>query len=220
MKRRHGALALQLIVCLLPVAQAAESGRGFHVTAGLGAADMDVSGRLVAIGTSAGEVFHVLPESSDVDRAELGWTAGLGYRLGPHFAAELGYVDSGELEVSEVFTTPPTQRSPGETHTLEQSVRVKGPTLSILGAVRPVPRFDVFLRLGVLFADHRIEVHPGTTAFTVDDEVWLAGIGADWLITTRWSARLEYQRADTLDETFASGASDLEQIYLSALFRL
>jgi hypothetical protein len=120
--------------------------------------------------------------STDVDGAQLGWNTALGYRLGRHFAAEVGYLDA---HVTEAYEAPPSFPRPAPDFIIDHTVAVTGPTLSVLGAVRPVPPFDVFLRVGVLFADREIRVHPGSPDTTLGDEVWLAGLGADWLIAPR-----------------------------------
>ena len=199
---------------------------GFYVGGGLNRVNYDVGlNDGIAVGIinePFSGIFRVPAESSSTDDSPLGWTATVGYRFHRYVAAELSYVNFGEIANTEVygplnfFPFPPTI-----TRTLD--IEVRGPAVSVLGILPLGERVDLFARGGVLFADEKVRLRglrPDDTT-TYGDEIWLAGIGVDVSFGPRWTARLEYQRTDALKEnvTFSLGEVELEQMGMLVMFR-
>lgn len=191
----------------------------FYVAASLGQADEDPESAGTNVGNSQG-VFHVDPDSVEIDDGSLAWSVGLGYRINQYLAGELEYIDFGTTGIAEHYSVP----NPGPitfptVFTLDQSSRVTGPALSVLGSVPVGANFEVFVRGGVLFASREITAG----SFRSLDEkfastVWLAGAGVTWSFQEHWGVRAEYQQTGAFDETIVSGETKLQRISLSALF--
>jgi len=221
MMRRAVAVFLFLIAS---VAGAREP--GFYAGAAINRVNYDVGlsdGILIGIiGGPFSGLFSAPAESSSTDGDTLGWSAMLGYRINRYLAAEVSYIDFGEIANTEVYTPPNIPiRLPVITRTID--VGVRGPALSLLGTLPIGERFDLFVRAGVLFADEKIRFPdlPANQTATYGDELWLAGVGADVSFGSRWTVRFEYQRTDTLDEDpiYSLGEVDLEQLGLMVMMR-
>jgi opacity protein-like surface antigen len=216
-----------MIAALLVAAGSAEAAEpGFYVAAGLGQAEQEFSestGTLIAIGSPFGNfVRFIRPDAVSVEDDEPSWNGVLGYRINKYLAAELAYMDFGEIDVSEHYTiAPPIPFFPTEL-TRTFSSGIAGPAVSVLGSLPVGSQFDVFVRGGILFADKEITQGPAANpqSMTFGSEVWLGGAGIDWSFAKRWSVRLEYLRTGKTDANIVSGESDLSQFALSALFRL
>lgn len=218
--------AMGVIVGIALTVEVEARERGFYIGASAGYSEYDVEksdGFLIGIvGAGLGGFgVQVYPDEQDVDDGELGYGATLGYRVNSWLAAEVGYTMFGDAEVSETYDTnfPSVPTFPPQitrTHTSE----IRGPAMSLL-VMLPLGQFDLFARAGVLFADHTIDLGPRSSPReqTFGDEVILGGVGVDWSFSTRWAARLEYQRTGALSKTFTSGEVELEHAAASVLFR-
>jgi hypothetical protein len=163
---------------------------------------------------------NLAPDRVDVDDGQAGWSITLGYRINKYLAAELAYVDYGDAEITEHFTTPGSVVAPPLQFTRRYDLGTSGPAVSVLGALPLGAAWQLFIRGGVLFADQEIDLAGASGSnVTFGDEVLLAGAGVQWSFASRWSARLEYQRTGDLRNSVTSD-NLLEQASLSVLFNL
>lgn len=199
----------------------------------------DTNGSGFYLGLAASRVQHDAPASPllnttpqnpvvtrKADDVDLGLTASVGYRLNRYLAAEVAYVDLGKMHVTEEYTCPCTEN---------YEVRVRGPAVSVLASLPLGEQWEVFLRGGMLFAEQR-EAHflrmRSTSAPWPDrnysDDVFFAGVGAQWSFAPRWAALLEYQRFGELKYGTASTlggylrsehVNEIDQISLGAVFK-
>ena len=155
--------------------------------------------------------FAELTRSTEINDVDAGFSATVGYRVNRYFAAELSYIDFGEYERIDRYSSSSSVR---------YELGVSGLSLSVLGSLPLGEQWELFLRGGVLFADQEVS----TKLFSAyrqnySDEVIMAGAGVQWSFAKRWATRLEYQRTDDLkyDDT---GESTIDQASLSVLFKL
>jgi len=171
-----------------------------------------------------------LPAGLTADETDVGWNFSLGYRVNKYLAAELAYVDSGEASLVEHYRPSGTPVIPVTELTRGYTVSSRGPAVSVLGSWPLSSRWELFVRGGVLFAKQEVEMRArtvGGSAITTppierdfSDEVVTVGAGVQWAFTPRWTARLEYQRTDDLQDNEIMGKSRIDQASLSILFGL
>jgi opacity protein-like surface antigen len=219
-----------LIAAALPFfatfpAHAAEP--GFYFSASVGHAEEDpksIGANFgIGIGLPPTNIQHIDPSSVDVDDSDVAWGLAVGYRINPHVAAEVEYMDFGTSHITEQYKIPlPGVVLSPATLTRTYSSHVKGPALTMLGSMPLGKSWDVFVRAGVLFADREIDIGPviGLGKNTFGSTVFLGGAGADWSFSSGWALRAEYQRTGKLDSSFSAGGTELERVSLSVLYKL
>jgi OmpA-OmpF porin, OOP family len=165
--------------------------------------------------------------TSSVDDSDVAWGLQVGYRFNDYVAAEVGYVNLGEVEYEAIVTasdgvTPPFP--------VETSLRFNttGPTASVLGMFAINDRFDIHGRAGILFADTRLRQRIRTVGadtnfshaeFDGSTQDLFAGVGAAWNINDSFSLRFEYMRFFDAGDDETSGEFDIDFITLGILFR-
>jgi hypothetical protein len=118
---------------------------------------------------------------SDVDDEDNSWKVIGGYRFHENFAAELNYVDFGELSAQQL------------TGTGSFTAEAKGLTAFAVGLI-PVPYVDLFAKVGLAKIDAK--TRGLLTDFDDDTTEFAYGAGAQW----RWrnlAVRAEYEKFDT-----------------------
>ncbi len=226
-KKASGLFAISAMLFGFNAAAEEMPRHGFYVAASVGQAEYEYSksrGIVVLIDSPfGGGTFLALPDDIAVDNDDWSWRGTLGYRINRYIAAELSYVDFGEADVTEryAFEEPPSPFFPDEI-TRDYSGNVAGPIASVMGILPVGSRFELFLRAGVLFADHKVEqkFDTGSDSNTFGSEVWVGGAGVEYRFTSRWSARLEYLRTDTIEKNLGAGSSELDDLSLSVAFDL
>jgi hypothetical protein len=218
-------------------AAAAEPAMGWYLGASGGSAKHDVSKGgaqdSIAVGFDlgglGGGIVSVPRTSLETDEDSTGWRGLAGYRFNRYLAAELEYLDFGTSNIHETFVVEDLLPFPAPPLTIENdfTTDVSGPALSALGILPVGERFELLLRVGVLFADSKVRTGHGELAFsafpdsaTYGDRVLIGGVGVDWNFAGRWSARLEYERSKDIDANRDIAASHVELLSLGVLFRL
>lgn len=226
MKKMYWTAALSLFALNAAADEAKQP--GFYLSASVGQMEQEFSkskGMTFAITSpfGGGGLFTAYPDDIAVDNDDRSWKGTLGYRINKYLAAELSYVDLGESDVTEHYTfeEPPVPFFPTEI-TRDYVANVSGPLVSAMGILPLGSRFEIFVRAGMLFADHKIEqtFSSGSESNTFGSEVWVGGAGVEWRFASRWSARFEYLRTDTIDANLISGSSELDDFSLGFVFDL
>ena len=100
----------------------------------------------------------------------------------------------------------------------------KGVSASALG-IWPVNRtWDVYARLGVIFATTTLTAHARNSALSIRDNVsedtqdMLYGIGASYRYSGSWSVRLDYQHFDGLGDSSTTGETNVDRIAASWVY--
>jgi OOP family OmpA-OmpF porin len=150
------------------------------------------------VGAGAGESTL---ESGGFDDSATSWKVFGGYQFHDSFAAEVGYLDSGEAK---------------ETVGIESlSISTDGITASLVGMLPIGETFSVHARLGMFFWDAEATFDDGvggvfTASQSGEDPYY--GVGGGMALGENAGLRLEYEIAD-IDDV------DVSMISLSVLFR-
>jgi len=117
---------------------------------------------------------------TDCDDSDIGLKLFGGYRINQNFAAEVGFIDLGEVTVS----------GPGGSGSVESD----GIQFAGVGIIPVNPQFDVFGKLGFFMWDVSAS-GPGGTADD-DGTDLMFGVGAAWKFSPQLAARAEWERFD------------------------
>jgi hypothetical protein len=177
-------------------------------------------------GLHAFSFFTQTSETISFDDSDLGFTIVGGYRLNRYLAFEGGYASLGEV----VFKSRATGTFPSDPGTLNINVEseTSGFTVSALGTLPLSRDWELFGRVGALFANNKIRFtldargtdfippvgnHFADSGAKSSTDMY-AGLGISRRILEIYDARLEYQRAFDagLDQTGGSG--DLDALFL------
>jgi OmpA-OmpF porin, OOP family len=162
--------------------------------------------------------------SSSSENTDLGYQVMFGYRFHRYIAAELGLAQfggvessaSGNLDFGNGFV--PT--------TVKFTFTAGGPVLSAIGILPVHEKFELFARLGFLFAsaDNKFSAriggeNAGSGSFKGDSQNPVYGLGFAWNINQVYSIRGEYQKIDALGEENSTGEQDLTVMGLGLIIR-
>ena len=102
----------------------------------------------------------------------------LGGYFNPHFGAEIGYADLGDM-----------QRAGGNT-------RARGINLSLVARAPLTERFGVYGKLGTMYGRTRVSAAPGSGVVGGSDSGWgpTYALGLSWHLSQNWSTVLEWNR--------------------------
>jgi OmpA-like transmembrane domain len=159
-----------------------------------------------------------LPRDDDQATA---WGGLVGYRIGRYAAAELSYLDLGTLHTTRDVLTGPILnpvRVP-----LKRELETRGPALSALGLLPLSKVWDLYLRVGVIFADMELSSRLGdssSSSATFGSEALLWGGGAQFHWGGHWSLRVDFQRFENVGDKREAGEADINLLSLGVLYRL
>jgi opacity protein-like surface antigen len=214
------AIALALTGMSAGAEEAAE--KGFYIGAAVGQANHDFAEsdgiNLAISGIGSGFVIHVDPASVDTEDDASAWSATLGYRINRYVAAEVSYMDLGDVDVVVNYDTAGLVPFFPDI-TREFNVALAGPVASVLGSLPVGAGFELHARIGYLFAHQDVEEQFASRQ-SLGNDAWIGGAGATWSFAKRWAVRLEYLRTDDLDGHERIGESKVDVLNLGALFRL
>ena len=161
--------------------------------------------------------------TSDTEDTDIGYQATFGYRFHRFFSFELGLVQYGEmiskanaeLDLGDGFV--PAKVSLG--------YRVGGVLFSAIGVLPINDKFEVYARLGYLFASSEREFISkvegqqtlgGSAKGDSQDPVY--GLGVGWNINQVYTIRAEYQKVDEVGSS-NTGSEDLVNYSLGLIVR-
>ncbi len=224
-------LAAALAMIMGETASAEIAGMYFGLTGGVTSADLGskrdfdeslaipLAQELIDVG------FDDVDITSSLDDSDIGWGLEIGYRFNRYIAAEVGYVDLGEVGYEATLTVTEV----GAAFPVEASVRLQsaGPFAAAVGMFPVNERFDIHAKAGLYFADTRVRTRARDVDF--DENIFheeidsgeqeaFAAVGGSWNINDSYSLRFEYQRfLDVGDDE--SGEEDVDLLAVSLLFR-
>jgi opacity protein-like surface antigen len=173
------------------------------------------------VGAVAGSSFSVvrafwLPGEDDKANAFSGIA---GYRIAKYAAVELTYARLGTLrEYQPALFYSSFLISPPVTSELETSAL----TVSALATIPLTGRWNAYLRGGALFAEQKVS-HSSivfSDHTTYGSNSLLFGAGTQFDFGNHWTARLDFQRYDSVGKDNGIGEADVDVWSLGVLFRL
>jgi OOP family OmpA-OmpF porin len=150
-----------------------------------------------------------------------GWSVTAGYRINRYLAVEAGYVNLGTLSATHTITIPPVLG--GGSFTFHRELETAGPSLTAFGVLPLSDSWQLYARLGMLFADSDLTTRldgGGSASSSFDSDATTLGAGAQYDWGGHWSARLEFQRTKDLGGNDVASDADVDNISLGFLYRL
>ena len=158
-------------------------------------------------------------QSSSLDDSDTGFGATLGYQVNENFAAELSYVDLGDVS----YQASNEQANPAnESVTLDTSAA--GPVFSLLGILPVGERWDLYGRAGLALMDSEGEA--SATVGDVTDRIsdstnrsnMVLGVGVQFDVGDRFGLLLEWDRYLDVGSEEIVGESDIDLFSLGLRF--
>jgi OOP family OmpA-OmpF porin len=248
--------------CVLSTPAAfAEEYRGFYFGVWGGSGDMDFGSKadadeafldmlpdeLAAVPIQPGTNLSAVATGSSLDDSLTPWGLQVGFRFNKWVAAEVGYVDLGELlytlsgSIGGTYAFVCQQCDPPAVVTrnlnggFERSLQVtsSGVTASALGMFPAGQHFDLHVRGGIYYADTRvtsrlryIDAVDQTDVFNLlhrrtdaSQTELFAGLGGAWNINDSFALRLEYQKFFDVGDDEKNGETDIDVINVSLMFK-
>ncbi len=170
--------------------------------------------------------FPIQNLSADTKDTDIGYQATFGYRFTRYFAAEIGLVQYGELSSSAKSDVDFGDGNGFEPVSVKLAFNVGGPLFSAIGILPLNDKFELFGRIGYLFASSerefssRAQGESGITGSAKgDSQEVVYVIGATYNINQVYSIRLEYQKLHEVGDPTRNGTEDLDTILLGAAIR-
>jgi hypothetical protein len=168
--------------------------------------------------------------TSGTEDTDLGYQATFGYRFHRYFAAELGLAQYGSV-VSHAKADVDFGDENGDPAgflptSLKVSYSVGGPVFSAIGILPFNDKFELFARLGYLFASSDNEFsaridgeNAGSGSLKGNSQDPVYGVGFSFHINQVYSVRGEYQQIDGVGEANRTGQEDLKVFNLGVIVR-
>lgn len=214
----HNWLAI-LAILVTNAGHATES--GFYAGAEFGVTETTVGksdGIAVSLAQLPGIIFRVWPSTTSSDGADAGGGAWIGYRMGRYVAAEVGYTDYGTIDIRETYVIGLPPFTPEFVDSFDTRATVTGPSFSLLGILPIGEEFEVFGRVGALFADKNAWRLPDGESSSIGHEKLVIGGGVQFKIDGRLSARIAYENVDRLPKGERTGSMRLERFVLGVSY--
>jgi len=224
MNRMLGLTVASALALGTAVAQADDT-RGLYLGVNIGATKLDIDKNAYdaalndALAQSGVTVTSATSSSSEND-ASFGVFAG--YRILPYLAVEAEWMTlgTGKYEARGDVTNGET----ADTLRFNAETDSKGVAASALG-IWPISRtWDVYARLGMIFATTTLTASARTDAASVNDNVsedtqdMLYGVGATYHYSSTWGVRLDYQHFDGLGDSKTTGETNVDRLAASWVY--
>ncbi len=224
MNRMLGLTVAATLALGAAVAQADDT-RGFYVGANIGATKMDIDQNALdaVLGDALAESgLTTLSASSSTGENDASFGVFAGCRILPYLAVEAEWMTlgTGKYEARGELTDGET------TDTLRVSAETdsKGISASALG-IWPISRsWDVYARLGMIFATTTLTASARNSTASFNDNVsedtqdMLYGVGASYRYSSTWSVRLDYQHFDGLGDSSTTGETNVDRLAVSWVY--
>jgi hypothetical protein len=161
------------------------------------------------------------------DDSDIGYQANFGYRFNRYLAAEIGLAQFGSLTSTlNADVDVPNDNQGFVPATLELSFDVGGPVISAIGILPLSDKFEVFARLGFIFASverefsSRVDGQRGVGGSAKGDaQDPLYGVGVAWNINPMYAIRGEYQVLSDVGQSDQTGTEDLDTFAIGLTVR-
>jgi opacity protein-like surface antigen len=164
---------------------------------------------------------------ASTDDSDIGYQASFGYRFNRYIAFELGLAQFGSLEsTGHADVDLPNDGQGFVPANLEYSFNVGGPMISAVGMLPLGEKFEVYARLGFLFASVEREFTSrvggergvgGSAKGDAQEPVY--GVGLTWNINQVYSVRGEYQLLSDVGDASRTGTEDLKTFAIGMIIR-
>lgn len=222
--KRLGGLALAGGLGITCVAQAADD--NWYVVAFGG----ETSGKNISQGTLDQQLIDtfafvglsVVDATSTLDDSDTGFGAAVGYQVNENFAAELSYVELGDIDYRASGTVTDGFSDMSSEFALGQSA--SGPVFSLLGIWPVGSRFSVFGRAGIALidvdADIRLAIDDAEAADSASTQRsnLVYGVGAEYALGSRIGLRLEWDRYAEVGSEELTGDIDIDHVSLGVRY--
>ncbi|MGH8242301.1 MAG: outer membrane beta-barrel protein [Steroidobacteraceae bacterium] len=218
--RRAGLAALCASCAFAGAASAADEGWYVVGFAGESSAQNVSQGQLDqnVLDTFASVGLGVVDATSNLDDSDTGFGLAGGYQVNPWFAAELAYVDLGDISYSASGQVTDGIGVFDADLGLDQSA--SGPVFSLLGMLPIGERFAVFGRIGLALMsvdadlDVTIDGQSATDSASTDRSNMVYGIGGEFSFNRRFGVRLGWDRYAEVGSEDITGEVDVDLISL------
>ena len=162
--------------------------------------------------------------TSSSEDSDVGYQATFGYRFTRYLAAELALAQFGsaearanaDMDFGDGFVPV----------SLRLAFNAGGPMFSVLGILPLSDKFELYGRVGYLFASSEREFSSrvdgqrgGGFGPKADSQDVVLGVGASYHFNQVYSVRLEYQQIDEVGELNTSGVEDLRNVGIGLVVR-
>jgi OOP family OmpA-OmpF porin len=164
----------------------------------------------------------IVDATSTLDDSDTGFGLAGGYQVNQNFAAELAWVDLGDISYAANGTVTDGVDTFDAGLGIDQSA--SGPVFSLLGIVPIGERFSVFGRVGFALmsvdADATVSIDGESTADSVstDRSNLMYGIGGEFSFNRRFGVRLGWDRYAEVGSEDQAGEVDIDLISLGLRF--
>jgi OOP family OmpA-OmpF porin len=160
----------------------------------------------------------VVDATSSLDDSDTGFGLAGGYQVNPWFAAELAYVDLGDISYEANGTVTDGIDDFDAGLGIDQSA--SGPVFSLLGIWPIGERFSVFGRVGIALMSVDADASVSIDGESVSDSVgtdrsnMVYGIGGEFSLNERFGVRLGWDRYAEVGSDDLAGEVDIDLISL------
>lgn len=160
----------------------------------------------------------VVDATSNLDDSDTAFGLAGGYQVNRNFAAELAYVDLGDISYSATGTVTDGVNTFDAGVGIDQST--SGPVFSLLGIAPIGERFTVFARLGIALMSVDGDVSVSLDGVAENDSVstdrsnLMYGVGGEFAFNERFGVRLGWDRYANVGSDDQMGEVDIDVISL------
>lgn len=166
-------------------------------------------------------------EEVGTDDSDIGYQASFGYRFSRYIALELGLVQYGELASQLTADVDLPDDTLGFVPArFEYAFKVGGPLISAVGILPVGQKFELYGRVGMLFASvereftSRINGQRGLSfSASGDSQDVVYGVGAAFNINQVYAIRAEYQLLNDAGQANRTGTEDLDFMSIGMIVR-
>jgi len=164
----------------------------------------------------------IVDATSTIDDSDTGFGLAGGFQVNQNFAAELAYVDLGDISYQANGTVTDGIDTFDAGLGIDQSA--SGPVFSLLGIVPIGERFSVFGRVGIALmsvdADATVSIdgESASDGVSTDRSNMMYGIGGEFSFNRRFGVRLGWDRYADVGSEDQGGEVDIDLISLGLRF--
>jgi hypothetical protein len=180
--------------------------------------------QLAAIIAQGGDSFSNLKVGTD--NTDINYQASFGYRFNRYIAGELGLAQYGKLESKASADIDFGDGNGPVPASISYSFKVGGPVFSVLGILPFNDKFEVYARLGYLFASSDRAIGSKVNGQNSvgqnaqgDSQHPVYGVGFGWNINAGYSIRGEYNILKDVGQQSRNGSENFNTISVGLVLR-